>query len=130
MKEMSKNNPYYLSPHRKQELRHFCLQYPEWIKAKNDISFIARNSDIHVQSERANIVEDAAIRLESYNEKIRLLQEAAFEADEELASYILLAVTQGKSYENLQLMYNIPTNRVYYTKAQQKFFYILDKIRD
>lgn len=27
---LSKKNPYYISKHRRLELVHFCLQYPEW----------------------------------------------------------------------------------------------------
>lgn len=28
--ELSEKNPYYISKHRYYELKHFCLQYPEW----------------------------------------------------------------------------------------------------
>lgn len=28
--EVSKRNKYYISKHRYYELKHFCLQYPEW----------------------------------------------------------------------------------------------------
>lgn len=28
--EISKKNPHYISKHRYYELKHFCLQYPEW----------------------------------------------------------------------------------------------------
>lgn len=31
--ELSERNPYYISKHRYYELKHFCLQYPEWEEA-------------------------------------------------------------------------------------------------
>ena len=30
--ELSKKNKYYISKHRYYELKHFCLQYPEWVE--------------------------------------------------------------------------------------------------
>ena len=33
--EISKSNPYWIPKHRLYELKHFCLQYPEWQKAYN-----------------------------------------------------------------------------------------------
>ena len=30
--ELSKRNPYKLDKHRYYELKHFCLQYPDWKK--------------------------------------------------------------------------------------------------
>ena len=38
--ELSKNNKYWISKHRYYELKHFCLQYPEWQKEYSNICMI------------------------------------------------------------------------------------------
>ena len=35
--EVSSRNAYYISRHRHYELKHFCLQYPEWKRAYRDL---------------------------------------------------------------------------------------------
>lgn len=37
--ELSEKNPYYLPKHRFLELKHFCMQYPEWKKMYNLCDF-------------------------------------------------------------------------------------------
>lgn len=36
--ELSENNKYWISKHRYYELKHFCLQYPEWKSLYDEFS--------------------------------------------------------------------------------------------
>ena len=47
--ELSEKNPYWIGKHRYYELKHFCLQYPIWKKAKNALDGLSkRPSDLKV----------------------------------------------------------------------------------
>jgi len=103
--EVSKKNPNYISKHRGYELKHFCLQYPEWKRQFND------TADIFFKT------------------RIEMVNNTAKETDPVLSAYILKGITENRSYDYLRNMMNIPCGKDYYYKLYRKFYYILDKTR-
>lgn len=130
--ELSPNNPYYISKHRRLELEHFCKQYNEWKEELKRIDYISSGrTNLKVQGGKSvNTVEDVAIKASSLNRRCKMIEEAARTTDPELAKYIILAVTSERSYANLKTVYDIPCCAETFSKRRQKFYYILDKLRD
>lgn len=132
--ELSTKNKYWIDKHRYYELKHFCLQYKQWKKAYatiNDVCISASNfqdrfpgRNIHV-----DLTAKYAIMKASYRDKIELVEDAALNADENLYSYILAAVTEGHSYDYLETKMDIPCSRDMYYDRYRKFFWILSESR-
>ena len=130
--ELSENNRYHLEKHRFLELKHFCLQYPVWKKAKSSLSGLSKSpSDISLfrTNQHGNPTERCAMALMFYDERIEMVERAAHLTDEVLHSYILKAVTEGLSYDILRAQTNIPCCRDIYYENYRKFFWILNDIR-
>lgn len=130
--ELSKDNPYYIGRHRYYELKHFCLQYPNWQKQLKMLEppltpeFIER---FQKASALPNPTERIAIMRAAISECSKLVEDAAKEADPELAKWLLAGVTEGRNYENLQTTMGIPCSRDTYYDRYRKFFWILSKNR-
>lgn len=135
--EVSKKNPYWIGKYRALELRYFCRQYDYW---KRDLAYLsyeamgkAQQTDRPWSKPQLDFLDptaDLAIRMVAYQKKIELVEKAARLADDELASYILKAVTEGRSFTNLKTKYQIPCERGMYYDRYRKFFWILDKMKD
>lgn len=130
--EISRNNRYWIDKHRHYELKHFCLQYPEWKKAYRSSTSISSSvpdnqpkGDFH-----GDPTASQAIRRARYSERIELIERVASEADRDLHNYILKAVTEGLSYTYLRTKMNIPCGRDLYYDRYRKFFWLLDNARD
>lgn len=130
--EISTNKKYHINKERFYELKHFCLQYPEWKKKYLNLSgFMTSNPMNEIRSTNiADITANCAIDREFYSKRIAMIQQCSEAADHELANYILKAVTEELSYEYLKGMLDIPCGRKMYYDRYRKFFYILDKVRD
>ena len=132
--ELSKKNRYWISRNRFYELKHFCLQYPEWKKEYQELlmSFEATSHAIEKIGESSNAsdpTKDLAIMLYDKGERIKMIEETANETNAYLAPYILLAVTKGQSYEYLSTILNMSCGKSYYFEYYRKFFYLLSKKR-
>lgn len=131
--EISNKNKYWIDKHRHYELKHFCLQYPNWKKeyAASGSPSIGSASAERIPS--SNIPGDPtakhAIRRAYYLERIKLIEETAVAADQELHDYILKAVTEELSYTYLKSKLNIPCGRDMYYDRYRKFFWLLNKSR-
>lgn len=93
---------YNISKHRYYELKHACLQYPEWINKETPEN----------------------------EEKIKLLNETAYEACMHAFWYPMLisAVTEGIKYEGIILKYGIaPVKKDVWITYYRYFFYLLDQ---
>ena len=109
--EISKNNEYWIPRHRYYELKHFCLQYREWVKIVNSLdSKLPSTSCIECIG-------------------IDMIHKAADEADLFLSPYIILAVTYDKTYEYIKTMMEAPCSRDTFYDRYRKFFWILSSIR-
>lgn len=129
--ELSEKNPYWIEKHRYYELKHFCLQYPIWKKAREALSgFNPRSMNAVVFTggfgdPTAKCAEARAF----YSERMELLEKVAIETDEKLGGYILKAVTQGISYDILRAREEVPCCKDTYYQLYRRFFWILNRAR-
>jgi hypothetical protein len=130
--EVSEKNPYWIDRHRYYELKHFCLQYPIWRKARASIdSMQSKPIDIPAII-NTNIADQVAKCTEMrlyYSERIDMVERCAKEASEELSNYILKAVTEGYSYNYLKTYMLIPCCKEVYYKCLRKFYWLLSELR-
>lgn len=131
---ISTKSKYWIDKHRHYELKHFCLQYPVWKKTYAAIIELSASSNrlgmISSGGEPSDITAKCAIKKAYYSEKIKLVEQAAIEADPDLWYYILKAVTEGYSYTYLQTKLNIPCGRDTYYDRYRRFFWLLSEARD
>ena len=128
--DLSKRNKYWISKHRYLELKHYCLQYPD---LKQYLSILTGDIQHHglCHTGRSSNPPDDTQRIgllrAEYSRNIELVERAAYEADEILASYILIAVTRDKTFPYLKTVMEIPCERGMYYDRYRKFFWLLDK---
>lgn len=130
--EISRKNKYWIDKHRHYELKHFCLQYPEWKRAYRSVPGISSSvSELMPGSiSHSDPTARHAMRKVDYIERIRLIERIAAEADDVLYDYILKAVTEGLSYTYLRTKLNIPCSRDMYYDRYRRFFWLLNNARD
>lgn len=117
--ELSLKNKYWITKHRHYELKHFCLQYPEWKKAHSDL----RESIAPLSLSKRIAMQTI------YSKNIELVEKTAREADPYLYEYIIKGVTEGKSYTYLRTVLNIPCGKDMYYDRYRKFFWLLSESR-
>lgn len=131
--EISENNKYWISKHRHYELKHFCLQYPEWKKEYLTLGVPTASSAmlevISSNSTPSDLTARYAIRRVYYAERIDLIEKIAKEADKYLYEYILRAVTEGLSFTYLKSKLKIPCSRDMYYDRYRRFFWLLNEAR-
>lgn len=125
---ISKRNKYWIPKHRYLELRHFCLQYPEWKRDLREYSW--RSSGVISQgNEWSDPTSKAAERRERANRSVAMVEKCAKASSNELWAYLLKAVTQDLSYVALRMIDEIPCGRDMYYECYRRFFWLLDKSR-
>ena len=131
--EISEKNKYWIDKHRHYELKHFCLQYPEWKRqhAKYDIIVpnISQFEQIYSSGTKSDPTFDWVSKRDYYSERIKLIEKAAKEADYILYKYILKAVTEGLSYTYLKTILRIPCSKDLYYDRYRRFFWLLNELR-
>lgn len=135
--ELSEKNKWWISKHRYYELRHFCLQYREWMEQIRSVDSLPNTSTYVVEKITVGQVSDPTVdavqlrgRLEA---KVRLVEQAAYETCQHQFWYTFLvkAVTEGLSYDILSAQFGImPVSRNEWYELYQKFFWVLDKMHD
>lgn len=132
--EISAKNKYWIDKHRYYELKHFCMQYLSWKKTYAALEELGMTSTLIDRMPSGNTTSDLtakyAVRKAHYSEKIKMIERAAMEADEDLYVYILKAVTEGLSYTYLKTKLEIPCGRDMYYDRYRRFFWLLDNFRD
>ena len=132
--DISEKNKYYVDKHRYYELKHFCLQYGDWKKTyasyTDSILFATNYDQIPGDNTPSDLTAKYAILRAQYNDKIKLVERIAEEADEFLSGYILKAVTEGLAYPYLKSKLNIPCGRDLYYDRYRKFFWLLNQARN
>lgn len=107
-----KMEKYSISGNRYRELKYFCRQYRE------------KQSQIQVMADiRTPLLYGTADRWEMLQEELHMIDQAAMEADAELAGYIIKNAADGIPYEYL----GAPCSRSAFFRARKKFFWILDR---
>ena len=131
---ISEKNKYWIDKHRHYELKHFCLQYPEWKKAYAEFSDVSIPLSMMERLPTSNIPGDPtakrALMRTYYSEKIKLIEKIALETDIYLHNYILRAVTEGLSFTYLKTRLDIPCGKDMYYDRYRRFFWLLSKARD
>ena len=131
--ELSKKNRYWIDRHRYYELKHFCLQYQGWKKAYNELNYSVTRPTDSVRVFPTNDVSDSvAAYVEErlfYADRIAMIESAARETDPILGSYILMAVTEGVSYEIIKARLDIPCCKDVYYELYRRFFWLLSNMR-
>jgi len=132
--EVSLKNKYHIDKHRHYELKHFCLQYPVWKKAYADFEDVSIPLSTIDKMPTSNIPGDPtakrAIAKAQLMERIKLIEQAAEEADRYLYDYILKAVTENLSYTYLKSKLDIPCSRDMYYDRYRRFFWLLSEARN
>lgn len=123
--EISVKSPFYISKHRYLELKHFCLQYPEWKRELKLLKWYGSVGDGR-GSDVSKPVEWAAQRREMYLKRCEMVEQAAIKSDPDIFEWILRGVTEGVGYGAL----NVPCSKDYYYERYRKFFWVLDKVRE
>lgn len=131
--EVSKKNQYWIGRHRHYELRHFCLQYPDWKAAVVELDGYSSPGDMRIPTGSKGYaispVETLSEARLYFLDRIKMVDQAAEEASPELGKYLLKAVTEGYSYEHLKARLEIPCGKDLYYDIYRRFFWLLDKAR-
>lgn len=111
------------------ELRAFCLQYPEKKKKiadlHNPLKGVCYNGMPH-GSTPGEPTATAAERAATLSVDCELIEQTAIEADSGIYQYLLLAVTEkGINYEILRACKDIPCGREYFYLRRRYFFHRL-----
>jgi hypothetical protein len=128
--ELSKKNPYWIPKHRYYELKHFVMQYPDWIAARNGLTFIGvPTHDVRIKTDISDPTMSCAELRQFYSDKIDMVDRA--DAGCGCKYYVLQGILHELSYEKLLVRYP-PV--LYYTKeayyiCYRKFFWLLNQER-
>lgn len=126
---LSKKNQHYISKHRYLELKHFCLQYPEWMEALKEIDGMVKSGGGEIKSDpqASDPTADAAIRRTQLQKNIDLIERTIRETDSSLFYWLFLAVTEERSYTYLKEVKGIPCCREVFYKKYREFFYAISQ---
>lgn len=125
--ELSERNKWYISKHRYYELKHYCLQYPEWKEECNRLEDYILHSRIprSFDSGGGDPTAAVALRRSELTKKMDEIKQTAMRADPQLWRYILDAVTQNHSFVYLRYSLEMPAEKKMYYDRYRKFFWIL-----
>ena len=125
--ELSHKNKYWIPKFRYLELKNFCLQYPDWKRELNEISFLKTKSEISPPGNFSNPTEQLALKRIKLEENINLINVTAAEADNCIDKWLIKGITENFTYEYLKYQLNLPAGRDLYYDRYRRFFWILDK---
>lgn len=131
--ELSRKSRYWIDRHRYYELKHFCLQYPLWVRARASLDGLSRRTLRLTPPSPTGLVQSPTARCAEqrlwYTERIAMVEEAAAEADPLLRPYLLRGVTEGLSYDCLHARLHLPCSRETYYESYRRFFWLLSEKR-
>ena len=133
--EITEKSPWWIPKQRYYELKHFCLQYPDWKVQARMIDGIQNQAEY---TDMPKTVTDKILdptfrnaeKRAKLQSKIDMVEHAAIYAGEDLSNYILKGITEGITYSILQCKLRIPCNRNEYYDRYRKFFWVLDRLRE
>lgn len=131
--ELSPKSKYWIPKHRYYELKHYCLQYPEWKTLHDRIDILLKaheDQEVHTKDlVRTN--EELAVKKLILFDAMRRIEECVKDCTDVgvLRDYIFKGVTEGLPYQKLQARYDIPCGQDMYYDAYRKFFWLLSKKR-
>lgn len=96
--ELSKKSPFYITKHRYYELKNFCLQYPDWKKALEQVNGWESNSHEVSGIVRGTLPESSterqAIIRAYYSTHIDIIDHCVAKLEPAIAPYVLRGVTE------------------------------------
>lgn len=133
--EITEKSPWWIPRQRYYELKHFCLQYPDWqimLKMLDGRQYQSVLADMPKTqtNEIRDIVGDEAVIRASLSRRVAMVERAAREAGGKFSEYILKGITEGIPYVVLRTQLTIPCCKNDYYDMYRKFFWVLDKLRD
>lgn len=130
--QLATSNPYYISKHRYYELKHYCLQYPEWKRMMSKIreksligGYIVYNNTSIQESDKTG---DYGVFLANLSHSMKEIEQICKEAGGDISDWLFAAVTEGISYPILEAR-GIPCGRDYFYLRYRKFFWLLSQVR-
>ena len=130
---VSKKNKYWISKHRFYEISHHCLQYAEWkdelrnLQASIGVKAVKMDGMPH-GTEVGSPTESIALRIYDLEEKIKRVEDAAYESDPVIEKFILKAVTNdGITFNYLKNVMGIPCEKDMYYDRRRKFYWIMSQ---
>ena len=131
--EISERSAFYISKHRYYELKHFCLQYPEWREKLKQIDGLIVNLDRFAAGAKGGGYSDpTALYAEArvfLSQRMEMVDRAAEKACGYLAKAMIESVTHGISYEKMAARGLVCCGKEAWYAAYRKFFWLLDKSR-
>ena len=132
--ELSPKNKYHINKHRYYELKHFCLQYPEWKRSYSELENANMPLSMIENVPTSNLpgapTAKRVMMKMVYDERIKLIEKTAMETDPYLYSYIIKGITEEKSYTYLKSKLEIPCSRDIYYDRYRRFFWLLNESRE
>jgi len=134
--ELSKKNPLYIDKHAFLSAYHFALQYPEWKRQYADAIGSAVKAVDYNDMPHGNGTGDPtariAMRSSILRSNIELIERTALTAGQDLAEYLLYAVTnEGVTFNFLHSdrcpLGKILCERTKYYQMRRLFYYLLSK---
>jgi hypothetical protein len=130
--EVSTKNRYWIDKHRYYELKHFCLQYPQWKKMYAFLDGLPNHSSTTVSFEKSGSVSSptevyAEARIYFYD-RMKMVEDAAKKLLN-LWEDCCLEPLRGASYECLNAQVRIPCCKDTWYAIYRRFFWLLDKAR-
>lgn len=130
--DVSQKNTYWIPKHRYYELKHFCMQYPDWKKALLYLDEVPKSPN-DIKTFTGNVSDPTgklALKRSYFSKKINMVDEAAKASDDVIGDYILLAVINGKSYDYMRMHFSVPCGKDLWYEIYRRFFYCLHTIKD
>ena len=129
-KTLSKKSPYYLDRERLLAAVHYCRCYPIWKRQYNSIDGwhsiimddLPHGTDVGAPTERD------ALKRSEIKDKMEIVEKACKNAGEEIYMWLLLGVTEGLPFYNLELK-GIPCGKdMYYDRRRKVYFLVANAV--
>lgn len=125
--ELSGRSPYWIPKHRYYELKHYCLQYPDWVKAYKELAPKVVSSGETHGSDPGDPTGVLGSRRGDISHAIAMVQRCVENATDEpvLRSHLFKGVTEGVPFVQLQTLNDIPCGKDMYYECYRRFFWLL-----
>lgn len=125
---------YGISAKRYKELCGFCEQYPEWKEELSELKPEAKTQIIDgIPYSQTNNVNDEtcdlAIKRAAISKKIKMIEDTAKEASQEMWEYIIKSACYEQPFWYLRDIAKIPMSEASFLDRRRYFFYLLSKKR-